>query len=41
MGLVATIRDAERSLSDGVKRVDDSDLPHRRKLGRVLTMTAS
>ncbi|MGH8566022.1 MAG: hypothetical protein ACREXW_18815 [Gammaproteobacteria bacterium] len=38
---VANIRDVERSLSDGVKHVDDSELPHRRKLRRVLTMAAS
>ena len=39
--LVANIRDVERSLGDGVKRVHDSELPHRRKLRRVLTMAAS
>jgi N-acetylneuraminate synthase len=39
--LVANIRDIERSLGDGVKRVHDSEQLHRRKLRRVLTMAAS
>jgi len=33
--LVANIRDIERSLGDGIKRVHESELPHRRKLRRV------
>ena len=33
--LVANIRDIERSLGDGIKRVHPSELPHRQKLRRV------
>jgi N-acetylneuraminate synthase len=35
MRLVSNIRDIERSLGDGVKRVYPSELPHRQKLRRV------
>ena len=38
--LVANIRDIERSLGDGVKRVYDSELPVRRKLRRVASLPA-
>jgi N-acetylneuraminate synthase len=37
MRLVSNIRDIERSLGDGIKRVHPSELPHRQKLRRVLT----
>jgi N-acetylneuraminate synthase len=37
MRLVSNIRDIERSLGDGVKRVHPSELPHRQKLRRVMT----
>jgi N-acetylneuraminate synthase len=36
--LVAGIRDVERSLGDGVKRVHDSEIAQRRKLRRVKTI---
>ena len=39
--LVANIRDIERSLGDGVKRVHDSELAARRKLRRVASIAAS
>lgn len=39
--LVANIRDIERALGDGVKRVYDSELPARRKLRRVVAEAAS
>ena len=35
MRLVSNIRDIERSLGDGIKRVHPSELPHRQKLRRV------
>jgi len=39
--LVANIRDIERSMGDGVKRVVASELPHRQKLRRVPSATIS
>jgi len=39
--LVANIRDIERSMGDGVKRVHDSELPVRAKLRRVASINAS
>jgi len=36
MRLVANIRDIEKSLGDGVKRVHESELAQRKKLRRVV-----
>jgi N-acetylneuraminate synthase len=38
--LVGQIRDVERAVGDGVKRVYDSELPIRAKLRRIPTATA-
>lgn len=39
--LVSNIRDIEKAMGDGVKRVHDSELAARRKLRRVVSATAS
>ena len=41
MRLVSNIRDIERSLGDGVKRVYASELPARQKLRRVPSAVAA
>ena len=41
MRLVSNIRDIERSLGDGIKKVYASELPSRQKLRRVLSTAAS
>jgi N-acetylneuraminate synthase len=40
MRLVANIRDIERSLGDGIKRVYESELKQRAKLRRITTTVA-
>jgi N-acetylneuraminate synthase len=39
MRLVSNIRDIEKSLGDGIKRVYESELAPRKKLRRVQTLT--